>query len=167
MRTFGSAKELEARRLQAAALLGQGIPPTEVARQIGCSLRSVFYWRKAVKKHGYAGLEAQPHPHRPSRMSQKQKVQFQKALLKGPEAFGYPNQLWTLQRIAAVIEKKFGIKYHPCHVWKILRSLGWSCQKPQRRAKEQNEALAEEWKQENWPKIKRQARRGKKDDHLP
>jgi transposase len=138
----------------------------DVARQLGVMPYSVQRWKEKHEEEGNNGLKAQPHPHRPSRMSQQQKAQLQEELLKGPEAFGYPNQLWTLERIAQVIEKKFGIRYHPCHVWKILTALGWSCQKPQRMAKEQNEALVAQWRQKDWSRIKQQAKRGKKYGRL-
>jgi len=76
-------------------------------------------------------------------------------LQRGPPAAGYPTELWTLKRMAEVIEKKFGVRYHPGHVWRLLASLGWSCQKPERRARESDEAAIERWRRERWAHIKK------------
>ncbi len=76
-------------------------------------------------------------------------------LLEGPLAHGYASQLWTLPRIAEVIEGRFGVSYHPAHVWKILHACGWSCQKPQRWGKERDEKQIQSWSKEKWPDIKK------------
>lgn len=80
---------------------------------------------------------------------------LEKALVRGPQAFGYATALWTLERITHVIEKLYHVHYHPGHVWKILGRLGWSCQRPARRAKERNEELIRRWIQVEWPRIKK------------
>jgi transposase len=76
-------------------------------------------------------------------------------LLKGATAHGYASQLWTLPRVAEVIVRHFGVRYHPAHVWKLLRACGWSAQKPQRRARERDEAEIEQWRRQRWPHIKK------------
>jgi transposase len=80
-------------------------------------------------------------------------------LLKGAIAYGFPNDLWTLKRIARVIRKEFGVRYHPCHLWKILRRSGWSCQVPERRAVQRNEEAIAHWKRHKWPAIKKKGQR--------
>ena len=73
-----------------------------------------------------------------------------------PRSFGYSTELWTLQRIALLIEKEFGVHYHIGHVWKLMsHELGWSCQKPERRATERDEEAIERWKKKTWPAIKK------------
>lgn len=79
---------------------------------------------------------------------------MQQALLKGPAAYGWHTELWTLERVADVIAMETGIRYHIGHVWKILRRLGWSWQKPARRAIERNEEEITRWVREEWPEIK-------------
>jgi len=74
---------------------------------------------------------------------------------KGPRHHGYPTELWTLQRVAEVIAVHFGVQYHRGHVWKILRAMAWSCQKPERRARERDEQAIRRWRQEDWPRIKK------------
>ncbi|MFN3421683.1 MAG: winged helix-turn-helix domain-containing protein, partial [Armatimonadota bacterium] len=79
-------------------------------------------------------LRAKPHPGRPPRLTKPQRERLVQILLDGPRAAGFATDLWTLARVAQVIEREFGVRYHPGHVWYILRDLGWSPQKPARRA---------------------------------
>jgi len=76
-------------------------------------------------------------------------------LLLGPRAAGFTTDLWTLARVAQVIENRFGVKYHPGHVWRILREMGWSPQKPERRARERDEQAIERWREEEWLRIEK------------
>jgi hypothetical protein len=90
-------------------------------------------------------------------LTPKQKQQLEQLLLNGPLAVGYKTDLWTLCRIAQLVKRHFHITYHPGHVWKILRALGWSCQKPERRATQRNEAAITRWKRYVWPQIRHRA----------
>ena len=155
MRTKGSAEVLEARRQRAAALLEKGLGIREVARQVGSSPSSVKRWREVIETGEKEALMAKPHPGRPSRLSPEHREGLLGLLVEGPLAHGYASQLWTLSGIAKVIEDHFGVRYHPAHVWKILRACGWSCQKPQRRGKERNEKQIQDWRKERWPDIKK------------
>ena len=158
MRPKGSAEVLEARRRWAIRVLEQGYSVRETARLIGCSRSSVARWKEAVKRSGMEGLAAKPHPGPRPRLSDEQKEKLVELLLKGPQAHGYRSDLWTLPRVAQVIEKNFGVRYHPAHVWRILHALGWSCQKPTRRAREGNDEEIERWRKEKWPHIKKTRR---------
>jgi transposase len=80
-------------------------------------------------------------------------------LLQGPRKHGYSMELWTLARVAQLIAVKFGVEYHPSAVWHILRAMGWSCQKPERRARERDESAIETWRQEQWPDIKKRPKK--------
>ncbi len=84
-------------------------------------------------------LKAKPHPGRPPKLSEQQKQELAAILRQGAIAAGFPTDLWTLKRVAAVIERHFGVKYHPSHVWRVVGSTGWSAQKPERRARERDE----------------------------
>ncbi len=88
-------------------------------------------------------------------MSEAQKRTLVSLLLKGALRAGYTTDLWTLGRVAALIDQQFGVRYHPSHVWKVLTALGWSCQKPERRAVERDEVAIARWKREAWPWIKK------------
>jgi len=150
---------LEARRRRAVALLEQGLGVREVARRVGASSSSVVRWKEVVEEGGLEALAPKPVPGRPPRLSGSQKEKILKLLLKGARAHGYGSDLWTLPRVAHVIEKHFGGSYHPAHVWKILRALGWSAQKPERRARERDEGAIEHWRRRRWPHIKKRSSR--------
>jgi transposase len=155
MRPKGSAAQLEARRLLAGRLLLESRPVGEVAQIVAASESSVRRWHRAVKKGGLEALRAKPHPGRRPRLNAKQKRRLVKILLAGPRKAGYRTDLWTCPRVAEVIAKKFGVHYHPSHVWKIVRSLGWTCQKPEQRARERDDAAIRRWREREWPRIKR------------
>ena len=104
---------------------------------------------------GGSGLDSKPQKGPSPKLSPGDLAAFETELLKGPRAHGFRTELWTLARVAAVIEHRFGIAYHPCHVWKILRRMRWSAQKPERRAREQDEDAVRRWREEEWPRIKR------------
>ncbi len=157
MRPQGTPNHLEKRRRRAIKLLQAGKIPAIVACAVSAARSSVTRWQQAFKRKGWAGLRAKPIPGCPSRLSAKQKHQLEQGLLKGPLAAGYKTDLWTLRRIARLIKKHFHIAYHPGHVWKILRALGWSCQKPERRATQRNETAIAHWKRYVWPQIRRRA----------
>lgn len=140
MRPQGNDQELERRRRRAVALLRSGTPHRTVAAMVGASLSSVVRWHQAWRKEGSKGLRSKPAPGRPSGLSLSRKTKLQKLLFQGAQSAGYSTDLWTLQRMAALIEKHFGIRYHPSHVWKILlKDLQWSWQKPKKRATQRDE----------------------------
>ena len=155
MRPIGTQQQLERRRRQAIELLKQGHGIRQVARMLGASSSSVVRWRDAYKKGGPNALNSKPPPHRPCRLSQKQLQKLYILLLKGPIAHGYKTQLWTLHRIADLIRKHFAVTYHISQVWRILKSIGYSCQKPQRRARERDEKAIANWRKTDWPRIKK------------
>lgn len=157
MRPFGSAQQLEARRLVAARLFALEKTLAEVAEACGVSLSAAKLWNQAWKQSGVAGLIAKPHPGPAPRLSAADLVRLKKLLLAGAQQAGYDSDLWTCSRVAEVISLHFEVDYHPCHVWKILRQLGWTCQKPERRARERDEAAIEHWRHVEWPPIKKGA----------
>lgn len=155
MRPPGKPKALEQRRRRALALLESGQSYRAVAARVHSSLSSVVRWQQAYRANGQDGLCSTPTPGRPSKLSAKQKERFVAILLRGPLTYGYATDLWTLQRIADVIDKEFGVRYTLPNCWKLMRALGWSCQKPQKRAKERNEEAIRTWKRWVWPQLKK------------
>ena len=154
-RLKGSADLLEDRRKRALALLDSGHSLNEVGRQIGCNPSSVMRWRDARRRGGDRALLVRFSPGRPWKLVPAQRKRLVRLLLKGPIAQGYRTNLWTTARIAGLVEREFGVSYHPDHIGRLMHSLGWSPQKPERRALERNEDDIERWKQENWPRIKK------------
>jgi len=155
MRPFGSPKQLERRRRKALELLESGLSLNEVARRIGCHASSVMRWRDARQKNGKEGLQPKPVPGRPAKLSPQQKKRLATLLLQGARAHGYRTELWTTARIAELIGRRFGITYHRDHIGRLMASLGWSCQKPDRRALQRDEAAIEQWKSQEWPRVKK------------
>lgn len=155
MRPNGSPKALESRRRKVIALLDQGLSLHEVARRIRCHPSSVMRWRNALEKGGPDALKAKPASGRPCRLTARQKRRLVKLLLKGPRAHGYRTDLWTTLRIAEVIGRTLGVAYHRNHVGKLLHRLGWSHQKPERRAIERDETRIAQWKRTVWPRVKK------------
>jgi len=139
-------------------MLEQGLSLNEVARRIGCNASSVMRWRNAVNEAGPKGLEPKPTPGRPQKLEDKYRKKLIKALLKGALAHGYRTDLWTTQRIADLIEEQFGVKYHRDHIGRLMHELGWSHQKPERRACERREKDIEQWRRKEWPRIKKTPR---------
>jgi len=145
--------------MRAAKLLAEGIKPSEVARRVGCTPASVTRWKEVISTRGVEGLKAKPHPGRRPRLSLGQKKNLESILLKGAVANGYRTELWTCRRVAEVIENHFGVTYHPDHVWRLLQGLGWSCQRPQRRARERDERAIATWRKRRWPHIKKRPKK--------
>jgi transposase len=159
MRPKGSAEALEVRRLIAGRLLVKGKGVREVSRLTGAASSSVSRWKHDLEQGGLEALKAKPHPGRPPRLTAQQKQELEEILLKGAGAAGFPTDLWTLARVAEVIEREFGVKYHPGHVWYILRDMGWSCQKPERRARERDEEAIRQWREKQWIQVKKKPAR--------
>lgn len=158
MRPIGSPVELERRRLCAVELIQQGVSLNEVGRRIGCHASSAMRWRNAFRRGGRKALWPRPTPGRPPRLTARQKVRLVRYLLEGPLAHGYRTDIWTTLRIAELIQDQFDIRYHRDHVGRLLHALGWSCQKPERRATQRDEAAIEAWKRQDWPRIKKKRR---------
>ena len=125
MRPKGSAKKLEARRRLAASLLTKGQGIREVARTIGAAPSSVKRWKDALEEGGKNALKSKPHTGRPSRLSAKQRQDLLQILKQGPRAANLRADQWTCRRVGTIIRRSFGVKYHPDHVSRILRALGW------------------------------------------
>lgn len=148
-------KDREKRRLQAARYFEKGMTQAEVACRLGVSGVSAHRWYHTWKQSGRAGLASPGRTGRKPRLSKEQWAPVEQALLDGPLAHGYDTQLWTLARIAEVIERLTGVKYHPGHVWWLLKDLNWSWQKPRAKAKERDEQAIERWRQQEWPALKK------------
>src|SRR5690242_19850320 len=129
MRLIGSADELERRRLHAVGLLERGEPRHLVARILGVSPGTLSRWKRMAES---GDLKAKPQAGPSNRLTDDDCRELETLLSKGAVAHGWLNELWTAARVGQVIEKRFGIKYHPSHVSKILRGrLNWTCQKPE------------------------------------
>src|SRR5205823_10333171 len=151
----GDFRQLEERRLWGARLLRQGVHPAEVARQVGVHRQSVSRWAEQLKRGGLRALQQAGHAGRKARLRAEDLRRVERGLKRGPEALGYESGLWTSARVAHLIEKECRVRYHAGHAWRILRQLGWSCQRPSGRALERDEEKIWRWKQKRWPELKK------------
>jgi transposase len=146
---------LERRRLAAARLLRQELSQSEVARRVGVHRQSVSRWAGELEQSGVGGLRRAKRTGRPPKLSAAQLRDREQALKRGPEACGFATGRWTARRVRDLIEYRTGVRYHEDHVWRILRQLGWSCQRPVGRAWERDAAAIRHWQQYRWPRIKK------------
>ena len=149
--------ELERRLLQGARLLRRGVKPAEVARRLGVSRTSVMRWGRVLKTAGRRGLRRAPRTGRPPRLSADEKKRLVAALKAGAVAEGYATDLWTLPRVGKLIERIAGQRYSDSGVWRLLKGLGFSCQRPSGRAIQRDEAAIRRWKTRRWPALKKTA----------
>ncbi len=139
----------------AARLLRQGVHPAEVARRVGVHRQSVSRWQRQLKRGGVRALKQAGRAGRKARLRPKDLRRIERGLRRGPQALGYETSLWTSWRVAHLIEQECGVKYHSSQAWRILRQLGWSCQRPVGRALERDENKIRLWKQQRWPELKK------------
>ena len=157
-RPKGSAELIEARRRQALRLLEEGYSLNEVGRMIGSAPSSVMRWRDAVQSGGEEALKVRFSPGRPATLTDAQRKRIVALLLKGAIANGFGTELWTTGRVATLIQKRCRVQFHRSHVARLLHELGFSCQKPERRALERDEEKIEAWKRQRWPQVKKTLR---------
>jgi len=157
MTTTLSGKQAQRRRLRGIALLDQGFSQSEVARRLGVTPAAVCQWVKARRQGGDEALKARPHTGRPPNLDARQMKQLEKLLLQGPRKHGWRTELWTLPRVVELIATHFGVSYDPSGVWHVMSRMGWSCQKPERRARERDEDAIVTWRKKDWPRIKKRA----------
>lgn len=146
---------MEARRLQAARLFARGESQAAVAKALGVTRVSAHHWFHAWKARGRPGLRGAGRAGRKPRLDRKQLATVERALRAGPQAQGFSTDLWTLPRVAVVIQRLTGVRHHPGHVWRVLRGLGWSLQRPTRQARERDNRAITEWKTRRWAQLKK------------
>jgi transposase len=137
---------LERRRLKATKLFLKGHSQAEVARKLKVTREASRQWYDTWQQKGKDGLKSigKPGP-KPQLTPEKLKL-VEKALLRGPNAYGFKTQIWTLGRIASVIKRVARVSHHPGHIWYVLKSMNWSCQKPETKAAERDEQEVIRWK---------------------
>ena len=146
---------LEKRRFEAVRMVEQGLNQSETARRLSVARQTVGEWLRLYREQGAAGLRQAGRAGRKPLLDSQQLAQLEAMLLEGPEAHGFPTPLWSCPRVARLIRDRFGVNYHEGHVWKLLRALSWSPQRPVGKARERNEQAIREWKQVTWPAIKK------------
>jgi transposase len=147
----------EQRRLQALNLREKGWSYSRIGEALGVTKGAICQWMKRVREGGRQALLRHPPPGMVPRLTPQQKAELPALLLKGPQAYGFTGEVWTSERVAWLIEFKFGIKFHRAHVCRILKQIGWSVQKPVEKATQRDEEAIEKWRTERWPELKKKA----------
>lgn len=157
----------EARRLRAWELRELGWKPVRIAEALGVTRGAVSQWFKRAEADGKAALYGCKHSGPKPRVSREQLEQLPALLKQGAEAYGFRGEVWTCTRVAAVIEREFGVTYTPQHVGNLLRQLGWSRQKPLTRASQRDEGAIATWREETWPALKKRRKPRPKGSRAP
>jgi transposase len=137
MRTKGSAEELEARRLRAFVVFKQGLTPTQVAEHIGVTRQTAQKWEGLIRDGEKKALHSIPQHVPTCRLTNEQRAELSQIIKNGAFAAGFSTDLWTTKRLAEVVRKRFKVEYYPDHLGRLLHQLGFSCQKPAKKAREQ------------------------------
>ena len=153
------AKALERRRLQAGRYFSQGKSQALVAKRLRVTTAAACKWHARWEDDKEKGLRSKGRCGVKKSITKEKLRAIQKTLEKGPVHAGFPNDLWTLERVRTILKRETNRSFHIGYVWKILtRDLGWSNQKPSRRARERNEAGIARWRKETWPAIQKRGR---------
>jgi transposase len=151
--------QLEVRRKKAAQLFSKGYRKAHIAAELGVTRGAVGKWHKAFLKYGIKGLAKAPSVGRKRSIGPSEQKWLSNTLLKGAIACGYSTDLWTLDRIINTIKNKTGVVYSESGAWRLLRKLGFSCQKPVTRAIQRDEEKIAHWKKYRWREIKKKRER--------
>lgn len=146
---------LEGRRLRAWELSQQGWRPGRIAEALGVSKAAVSQWLRRARRGGAEALRARPHRGAAARLTPPQRSLIPEFLAHGAEACGFRGEVWTCARVATLIAREFGVRYHKAHVSRLLKQLGWTPQQPITRAAQRDEAAIERWRQDIWPELKK------------
>jgi transposase len=148
--------EMELRRQRGLSMLAEGKSQSEIAREIGVTPQAVSKWSAAYRSGGKKALASKGKPGRKTGLTLAETKSVEAALLQGPVKNGYRNDLWTLRRIAAVISKVTGRSApSTTRTWGLLREMGWSCQRPAKRARQQDAESVAEFREQTWTCVKK------------
>jgi transposase len=147
--------EAAKKRVKAGRMLLAGKGCTEVALAVGVARQTVYTWKRLLDEGGIDALRDVAERGRPAQLDGQQVAALRKAILQSPTEHGFGTELWTLKRVGAVIERAHGVRFSQVHVWRILGEMGFSVQKPEKRALERNEDAVRSWKRSTWPTLKK------------
>ena len=145
--------EAAKKRVKAGRLLLAGQGCAEVAVAAGVARQTVYTWKRLLDEGGIGALREVPERGRPAQLDEQQLAALRAAILQSPTEHGFGTALWTLKRVGTVIERLYGVRFGQTNVWRILGALGFSPQKPEKRAIERNEDAVRSWKRSTWPAL--------------
>ncbi len=147
--------EAAKKRIKAGRMLLAGKACAQVALAVGVARQTVYTWKRLLDEGGIDALRGVPERGRPAQLDARQLAALRAAILQNPTEHGFGTELWTLKRVGAVIERQHGVRFSQTHVWRILGEMGFSPQKPEKRAIERNDDAVRAWKRRTWPALKK------------
>jgi transposase len=153
----------EWRRHRAWELSKLGWSQKEIAEALGVTEGAVSQWMKMAREQGEEGLRGKIAGGPPARLTKEQLEQLPRLLEQGAEAHGFAGAVWTTEPVAMLINKQFGVSYHPAHVSRLLQAIKYSVQQPIERATQRDEKAIKTWKEERWPALKKSPTRRQND----
>jgi len=146
---------LEERRISSAELFRKGLPEAEIARKLGVTPQAVHGWHQTYRQQGTNGLKKHPHTGRPPSLTSQQRKKLDRLLREGATASGYSTDIWTAERVRDLVKRQFQITYTTVGVWKLLRRMGFTWQRPRRHPRERDDQAIANWLAEQWPKLEK------------
>lgn len=147
--------EVTKRRVRAGRMLQRGMAPAEIAERVGVARQTVYTWKQVLDEGGLDALRQVRRTGPQSRLDEAALARLRDVLLDSPTAHGFGTELWTLKRVRKIIQRVFGVRHSEVHVWRLLGQLGFSSQKPEKRALERDEGAIRAWKRRTWPALKK------------
>lgn len=147
--------EATKKRLRAGRMLLKGKGCAEVALAVGVARQTVYTWKALLDEGGIDALRAVLSRGRPARLDEAQLRGLRAAVLQKPSEHGFGTELWTLKRVGVLIKRMYGVEFGQTQIWRILGALGFSVQKPEKRAIERDEDAVRQWKRRTWPALKK------------
>ncbi|OYV51949.1 MAG: hypothetical protein B7X10_00370 [Burkholderiales bacterium 21-58-4] len=147
--------EVTKRRVRAGRMLQRGMAPAEIAERVGVARQTVYTWKQVLDEGGIDALRESRRTGPPSQLDEAALARLRDILLDSPTAHGFGTELWTLKRVRKIIQRVFGVRHSEVHVWRLLGQLGFSSQKPEKRALERDEGAIRAWKRRTWPALKK------------
>lgn len=155
MKTPGTSEQRLSQRRHAMALVQRGLSSAQVAARLGVDPRTVRRWKRAYRRRGQAGLQVKKAPGRQPRLTAHQRRGLVQRLLKGAVSQGFFTDLWTCPRIQQLIRRQYGVRYHVDYIPCVMKTLGFTVQKPERQAQERDEQAVQRWIGCDWLRIKK------------
>lgn len=155
----------EWRRRRAWELSKLGWSQKKIAEALGVTEGAVSQWMKVGREQGEEGLRGKIAVGPQARLTKEQLEQLPRLLEQGAESHGFAGEVWTTERVAVLINKQFGVSYHPAHMSRLLKAIKYSVQQPIERATQRDEKAIKAWKDERWPELKKSPAR-RQNDHF-
>jgi transposase len=146
--------EAARKRVLAGRLMLAGKTPAQAAKEVGVARQTAYTWKARLDEGGIDALRTMAVG-RPGQLDDGQLDALRVALLQGATSHGFGTELWTLKRVRILVEQLYGVRFSEVHVWRLLGAMGFSSQKPDRRAIERDELDVFEWKHKTLPALKK------------